>query len=165
MSEFPAMGTSDGRCSAFPHRADLSSVPAEFEAVHRAIEVGLAALPGMADRKESARHRAFLAEQFTLRACLSHARGGEAAPDLRESLRLFCEAVEGGHPPGPWDLWNFSLAALATGDRRSLGFLMSVPDSRWIEPGNRTLLWLALQVLSLWALATGNARKRAGPFP
>lgn len=77
--------------------------------------------------------------------------------ELLEALRDFRIAIEFGASLTPWDLWDFTLAALAAGERGTARRLAALPEKRWTGPDNRPL---QLQVRALLELVEDGDDER-----
>lgn len=119
---------------------------------HPVLPGNLAAAGGVV--REFLKHRKD-AGQLRLRACLEYAEerplSGVLAT-LREAVQEFAGELEGGLRPSPWDLWHWSLAALAARDREAAEFFSTTPENRWLAPLDESAQWLHAQVLALFSL-------------
>lgn len=96
------------------------------------------------------------ADQLLLLACLERSEA-----KLREAVTAFVGVVEIGYRPTAWDLWTWTLAALAVEDRPAAEFLSTAPEEDWQSYDCRSLFWLPMQVLAVFEMIRGNETESA----
>ena len=96
-----------------------------------------------------------LADQWVLRGSIEYfeeAQSSDVVDAIRSGVQEFCTAIELGYQPKPWDVWNYTLYAIAIGDWPSAHFLASMPEELWIDYQNESLYWLMMAAKAVIAL-------------
>lgn len=146
-----------------PHHASLALFPEMNKRVRQFLEDGAARRDEKREAKDSEFFR-LLAEQWIVRGCLDYLE--EQAPatvvrHIRTGLREFQTALEIGHAPNPWEMWEYFLSALAVSDRAGAHLIASHPEDAWAVRQSDALDWLVVQSKVAFALFRGEETEAA----